>query len=221
MKIFKIIIISLLFTSLSFNSFGQKIGLKIGANKYRFNMEREDGSSFDHKTNQVNLHIGMTVEFEFGSRFSVQPGILFSKKNVRYEDKFTPIEFYRSDYSPTFVEFPVALKYFLMPEKNRLYVFAGPYAALGVSGDLKIQDRIPPAQTLENYKIWGDDDGDRLKKFDYGITFGTGIDLNNFEIEIFYNHGIQELANDMDSLASARAQSFGFSASLKFNTKYE
>ena len=108
-----------------------------------------------------------------------------------------------------------------MPEKNRLYVFGGPYAALGMGGDLKIQNRIPPAQTLEDHKIWGDDDGDRLKRFDYGISVGTGIDINNFEIEFFYNYGIPDLANDMDGVVSARTQSFGFSVSLKFNTQYE
>jgi hypothetical protein len=220
MKFFRIVIIAFLFTTLSFNSFGQKIGIKLGANKFKLNMDRDDATSFNHKTDQVNLHIGLTVEFALGNRFSVQPAILFSKKKVRYEDKFTPTEFYRSDYSPTFIDIPISLKYFLMPEKNRFYVFAGPYAALGVSGDLKIQDRIPPSQTLENYEIWGED-GDRLKKFDYGITLGTGIDINNLEIEFFYNYGIPDLANSMDSVTSARTQSFGFSASLKFNTRYE
>jgi len=220
MKIFRIIIITLLFSSLSFNSFGQKIGLKIGANLFKLDMDRDDATSFVHKTKQVNLHIGLTAEFEFGPKFSVQPGILFSKKNIRYEDKFSPTVFYRSDYSPTYMEIPVTLKYFLMPEKNRLYVFGGPYAALGIGGDIKIQDRIPPSQTLEDYEIWGDD-GDRLKKLDYGVTFGTGIDINNFEVEFFYNYGIPDLANNMDSVVSARTQSFGFSISLKFNTQYE
>lgn len=139
---------------------------------------------------------------------------------MRYEDKFTPTEFYRSDYALTFIEFPVSFKYFLMPEKNRFYVFGGPYAASGVAGDLKIQDRIPPAQTLENYEIWGDD-GDQLKKFDYGVSLGTGINLGDFEIDFFYNFGIADLANNMERVASARTQSFGFSTSLKFNTQYQ
>lgn len=221
MKIFRVTLVALLLSTLSFNSFGQKIGLKIGSNLFRFNMDRDDDTSFDHKTKQVNLHIGLTAEFALGSKFSIQPGILFSKKNVRYENKLTPTEFFRSDYSPTFMEIPVSLKYFLMPEKNRLYVFGGPYAALGMGGDLKIQNRIPPAQTLEDHEIWGDDDGDRLKRFDYGISVGTGIDINNFEIEFFYNYGIPDLANEMDGVVSARTQSFGFSVSLKFNTQYE
>jgi hypothetical protein len=220
MKILKIIIIAFLFTSLCFNSFGQKIGVKLGANRFKLNMDRDDATAFDHKTNQVNLHIGLTLEFALGNRFSIQPGILFSKKKVRYENKITPTQLYRSDYSPTFIDIPISLKYFLMPEKNRFYVFGGPFVALGVSGDLKIKNQIPPAQTLERYEIWGDD-GDRLKKFDYGITVGTGIDINNFEMEFFYNYGIPDLANNMDSLASARTQSFGFSFSLKFSTKYE
>lgn len=229
MKILRIVIVAFLFISLSFNSFGQKIGLKIGANSFRLKMNSEDISSFTHKTKQVNLQIGLTYEFLFGNKFSVQPGLLYSKKNARYTDKRPPGYSYQSDYSPTFIEVPLAIKYFFIPEKARVYIFAGPYVAFGVGGEVKIQEEERPdpinmpnhftISTLEEHELWGDDD--RLKKLDYGATFGIGIDLNNFEIEIFNNIGIPQIENGFDRITSAKTQSFGISFSLKFNTQYE
>ena len=77
MKTFRYIVFVFLLTSFSFNSFGQNIGIKIGANSFRLKMNSENRNSFTHKTKQVNLHIGLTAEFKFGSKFSIKPGLLF------------------------------------------------------------------------------------------------------------------------------------------------
>ena len=229
MKALRNIVIVVLFSSLSFNSFGQKIGLKIGANSFRLKMNNENRNAFTHKTKQVNLHIGLTAEFKLGSKFSIQPGILFSKKNTRFEDKRPPGYSFQSDYSPTFMEIPLSFKYYFLPEKSKVYIFAGPYVALGIGGEVKIQEeeRLDPINmpsnysisTLEEHELWGDDD--RLKKLDYGASFGVGIDINNFEIEVFNNIGIPQIENGFDGITSAKTQSFGVSFSLKFNTQYE
>ena len=229
MKTFRIIVIVFLFSSLSINSFAQNIGLKIGANSFRLKMNSENRNSFTHKTKQVNLHIGLTAEFKFGNKLSVQPGLLFSKKNTRFEDKRPPGYSYQSDYSPTYIEIPVSIKYYFLSEKPRVYVFAGPYVAFGVGGVVKIQEeeRLDPINmpnnfsisTLEEHDLWGDDD--RFKKLDYGVSFGVGIDINNFEIEVFNNIGIPQIENGFDGITSAKTQSFGVSFSLKFNTQYD
>lgn len=229
MKTFRYIVFVFLLTSFSFNSFGQNIGIKIGANSFRLKMNSENRNSFTHKTKQVNLHIGLTAEFKFGSKFSIQPGLLFSKKNTRFEDRQPPGYSYQSDYSPTFIEIPLSFKYYFLPENSKVYVFAGPYVAFGVGGIVKIQEEERPEpinmpnyysiSTLEEYDLWGDDE--RLKKLDYGASFGLGIDINNFEIEVFNNIGIPQIENGFDGITSAKTQSFGISFSLKFNTQYE
>ncbi|MFK7776336.1 MAG: porin family protein [Saprospiraceae bacterium] len=229
MKTFKYIVTLLLFSSLSFNSFGQIIGLKIGVNSFRLKMNSESREAFTHKTKQVNLHIGLTAEFKFGNKLSVQPGILFSKKNTRFVETRDPGYEFQSDYTPTFIEIPVAVKYYFLPEKSKVYVFAGPYIAFGMGGTAKTQEQNRPdpinmpktfdLSTLEEYDLWGDDD--RLKRLDYGATFGVGIDINNFEIEIFNNIGIPQIENGFGRITSAKTQSFGISFSLKFNNQYE
>lgn len=229
MKSLKYIVIVFLFSSLSLNSFGQKIGLKIGANSFRLKMSSEDRNSFNHKTKQVNLHIGLTAEFKLSNKLSIQPGILFSKKNTRFKEERDPGYEFQSDYSPTFMEIPLSFKYYVIPEKSKVYIFAGPYVSLGIGGAIKIQEQDRPDpinmpqvfsfSSLEEYDIWDDDD--RLKKLDYGATFGVGIDINNFEIEVFNNIGIPQIENGFDGITSAKTQSFGVSFSLKFNTRYE
>ncbi|MFK8007432.1 MAG: porin family protein [Saprospiraceae bacterium] len=229
MKFLRNIIIIIFFSSLSFNSFGQKIGLKLGVNSFRLKMSSEDRNSFTHKTKQVNLHIGLTAEFKFGNKFSIQPGLLFSKKNVRFKENRDPGYEYQSDYSPTFMEIPLSFKYYVISEKSKIYIFAGPYVSFGIGGAIKIQEQDRPDpinmpqtfsfSTLEEYDIWGDDD--RLKKLDYGVSFGVGIDINNFEIEVFNNIGIPQIENGFNGITSAKTQSFGISFSLKFNTKYD
>lgn len=229
MKTFKYIVFACLFLSLSFNSYGQKIGLKIGVNSFQLKMNSEARSPFTHKTKQVNLHIGLTAEFKFGSQLSIQPGILFSKKNTRFDEQRDPGYEFQSDYSPTFMEIPVSIKYYFIPEKAKIYVFAGPYVAFGLGGEIKIQEQNRPdpinmpmlfdLSTLEEHEIWGEDN--RLKRLDYGASFGVGIDINNFEIEVFNNIGIPQIENGFGRITSAKTQSFGVSFSLKFNTQYE
>jgi len=221
MKFLKLMSLILLFSTISSYVTAQVVGLRIGVNNSRMLTDHTTFPSFDHTaTNGVNLHLGLTAEFKISKLISIEPGIVFTKQNLKYkEGKQNTDFFYQSEYSLTYINIPVPIKFNYQKGNSTYYGFVGGFVNLGTKGGLKIQGETTTTQTLEDHDVWPKSKEERrLEKIDYGPTFGIGVVLSEFQIELFSNIGLVDTATGFDDVISAKNRSFGISFSLRLGS---
>jgi len=224
MKYQKTLSLILFLLSINIFSFGQVIGFKLGANNSSLSIDASHIDPFDHRTKSINLHFGVSYEYEFNNFISVEPALIYNKRKLLYEDGDPSTTFYyQSDYRLTYLEIPVLAKVYITKlsetkESNRIYILAGPYYSFGLNGTLKIKEKSPINETLQDHDVWEDDEELRLKKSDYGVTYGVGIKYKDLKFEVFHSLGFNDIANGFDNIISAKNRAIGFTVTLGFKT---
>jgi hypothetical protein len=85
---------------------------------------------------------------------------------------------------------------------------------MGLTGDNKISSYY--GNQINKIK-WGSEEGsDDLKQFDYGLTLGTGINLDPFQVGISYNMGLANLSPEISSGSKLGNRVLGISLSYIF-----
>lgn len=140
--------------------------------------------AFDSK-NVSMYHAGLTAELPLGLGFSVQPSLLYQVKGVSLDQlgassstSGIPDLSGKFDASVGYVELPVQLQWGPDLLLFRPYVLAEPFVGYRI-----------------NYKTDGpigqQDFGDAMKKVEYGLGVGAGIDVWKFQLSAkwFWNFG--------------------------------
>ncbi len=180
----------------SFQSYSQIItGIKGGVNFA--GMEWKDYGDFNFETtNTIGYHIGLQMEFMLSDVFSVESGIYWSKKGAEiYTESFVP-EYgqyvsFNSEMNMNYVDWPITLKVGLpLGDTVKIYAAAGGFLNWGINGKWDIED-------FDTKDIWSDDEN-YLEKYDYGATFGAGIEISAIQISASYDLGLADIgANEI------------------------
>lgn len=192
-------------------SFGQYFGVKSGINFPSFAVDKEDFGKINHSPEGVNLHFSVFYEQQINGHFTLMPALKYSIKKMEYAEEFSSI----SEYRLAYFEVPLLVKAYLKPkseveERLRLYAIAGPYFAFGTKGDF-IRAVVYPRSVWQNGK-----DENRLKRTNYGVTYGVGFEKKAVQVEVFHSIGIPNIANSFDGLSSGKLQNIGVSVALLF-----
>ncbi|WP_207424822.1 porin family protein [Desertivirga brevis] len=176
--------------STSTTSTGTKWGLKAGVNIPKYSFHVSDGENPETST-ITNFHVTGYSDIALSSNFSFQPGISLQGKGGEFGDDGT------NEYkqSTMWIEVPLNLvaKLPLTSSGTNFFVGAGPYAAYGIAGQNKIENKANGNETTSDVKF-GDEVGKDLKSFDMGFNFIGGFQLNNgFNIGAGYGLGINDL----------------------------
>jgi len=165
-------------------------------------------------------HIGITLDIPFSDRISLQPALLYSTKGVKYEESYS----YSSSYydymtgnyietttnsestlkiKASYLELPVNLKLSFPIGAIKVFGAFGPYLAWGFSGSIKGESSYNYFEETEKTSIeygiaWGTSSYDMLRRLDYGIGYGLGIELNSFQIGASYNQGLANISANND-----------------------
>lgn len=219
MKGLKNLVFTILFLTIGLVGYGQTLALKIGANLAQLDMSSTSFSSFKHTTPNANLHAGLSLNFQISELLSVEPMVMFTKKNVRYQEGEPQSGFFfKSEYGLSYMEIPIPVKVHFRPNDQNFFIFAGPYLGLGMKGEVNIKQETTVKETLEEHTVWKGDH--RLKRTDYGLHLGVGAVFKDFQIDIFYNLGFVDIANPFDDIESAKNRAIGISFALRFDTDY-
>ncbi|RKR85232.1 outer membrane protein with beta-barrel domain [Mucilaginibacter gracilis] len=169
-------------------AFGQKVqyGLKAG-----FGFATQDIDNQDVSANSVTTYyINGYADLHLKSKFYLQAGIgVLGKGAKQYQNAQT------NTITLTYLEVPATLLYKIdLPTLGKIYVGAGPYAAMGLSGNNQLEN----VNTTSGSSItFGNDGG--YKKVDYGVNFATGLELNNhLTFNMRYSLGLNNIATDND-----------------------
>lgn len=124
----------------------------------------------------IGFHLGVIADMATSEKFSFQPGLLFSQKGSKISDVKTTVNY---------IDIPLNLMLkFGSSDNFKVLGFAGPsisYALGGKVGDESI--------------TFGSEAG-QMKRLDFGLGFGAGVQFSSFQATLGYNMGFANLSNE-------------------------
>ncbi|MBR5700221.1 MAG: PorT family protein [Bacteroidales bacterium] len=189
---------------------------------------------FDAKN--VNLyHVGATVKFNLGLGFAIQPSLTYQVKGTNLQQVVSSTEEARAavtalDAKVGYLELPVQIQWGPDLMMIRPYAFVEPFIGCGVNFNAISSYDIGNVTEIETQTLVNDFKKAALKRFEYGMGFGGGLEIWRFQVsaEWFMNFGgladeegnIQEASvigeNVVNTLKSKNFRGFKVSLAVLF-----
>ena len=169
-----------------------EIGVKAGAN-----LSNIGGDMGDLTKTKFGFNVGLTFDYNFTPNIALLTGVEFTTKGAK-------IKFIDENMNASFIQVPVHVGYKLpVSDAMKIVFHAGPYAAVGVAGKTKI----------DGVKLDTFGDNGILKRFDFGLGLGAGIEYGKICAGLGWDFGLLDLGK-YD--ATARTQNGYLSVGYKF-----
>ena len=156
------------------------------------------------------FNAGVMARFGLSDMFDLESGLLLNGKGSKAETYFTNSNddnYVKTKFNPLYLELPVnaVVKFPIAAQsKSNVFLHAGPYVAMGIAGKSKVDARIIGVSSSSSNDIkFNDDDPttsqqedagyDKLKRFDYGLNFGGGVDFGKFLLKANYGVGMAKI----------------------------
>ncbi|MFP5040996.1 porin family protein [Parasediminibacterium sp. JCM 36343] len=172
------------------------------------NISINDNGGVNDAKGLSSFHAGFIADIPVASIVSVQTGLLLNGQGAKSNTYFTSSttsNYVKSSFRPLYLQVPLnlAIKFPLAPD-TRLFVAGGPYVEMGLSGRSTSETNIGGVVTNSSSDIKYNNDNpttsaqedasyDKLKRFDFGLNFGGGIEFKNFMLGINYGLGLTKI----------------------------
>jgi len=130
----------------------------------------------DMKRGRSGWQIGVGYQTETGSGFSFQPELLYKVTGYRLTDD--------TDIRLGYLEVPLNVQWGPDLVIARPFIFAGPYVGVKVTNSLKSRGGDIPDDVIQN-----------LKRAEFGIGVGLGVNIYRFQIAGKYNWNFGAIAD--------------------------
>jgi Outer membrane protein beta-barrel domain len=164
----------------------------------------------DGQTEKNNLlttfNAGILSRFDLSKVVDLESGLLFTGRGSKAETYFNGgNDYVKTTFNPYYVEVPLNVVVKAPLDKNSgLFFHAGPYIAVGVAGKSKSESKIWSlySSTSKSIKFSNDnpftsqqDDAayDKLKRFDFGMNIGAGLQLEHILFRLNYGFGMVKI----------------------------
>jgi hypothetical protein len=186
-----------------------KVGPTFGLNLSTMTLKTM-GISMDPKT-LVGFNVGVISEIPLSGNLSLQPAVLYSAKGSKYSITFFEVT-EEAEISPSFLEIPVNALYKFDLGTLKLFLNAGPYLAYGIGGKTK-------SGGVSAEIRYGSGENNDMKRFDFGLNFGAGLDIKNFLISAHYGLGLANMAPITTENTESKIKVIEFSVGYLFGGK--
>ena len=228
----KIVMLAVMAAGMVFSATAQESGFGIRArlnlsnvnNKYDGEVASGESKSdyeYDFK-NRVGFNIGLIYDWGISESFYIQPGLYFTTRGAKIEESEEDYK-YEEKWKLNYLQIPILASYRIALTDNvKWHINAGPYLAIGVGGKVKWEETYDGDTDKGDYKAFGtaDEDSDEekggLKRFDAGLSFGTGVSINKFYIGLTYDLGLVNAA-DKDTWKDYKMRNRNFSIGVGYN----
>lgn len=156
-----------------------------------------DSNADIFKTSSYSLyHAGVTFQYPFAAGFAIQPAVVYQVKGSTLDglkdsslsDIAGSISNLRTKVG--FVEIPVQLQWGPDLLAFRPYVFAEPFVGFAVNTANKLTVASVTAETVKDFGEAA------IKRLEYGVGFGAGIEFSRFQISGRYYVNFGTLYNE-------------------------
>ncbi len=219
-KLFVVVIAFTMTTEL----FAQNFGVKAGLNLSNMLMKDDDDTYSDDFKMNPGFHIGATAEFPLAEMISFETGLLLSTKGFTVSEEETFMgETYKIEgkMNLLYLDIPLTAKASFDLGGAKIYGAFGPYLGMGLSGKSKYEGTYNgETETYEEDIEWGsDEDESDLKRLDFGLTMGAGVEINSIQIGLSYGLGLANISPYTDGGTKINNRVLGLSVGYKFGGK--
>ncbi len=163
----------------------------------------------------TTFNAGFLSRFGLSSIIDLESGVLLSGRGSKAETYFNGgNDYVKTKFNPLYIEVPLNLVFKVPFDKGLgLFFNAGPYVAVGVAGKSKVESKIGVLSSTSSNSIkFSNDDPftsqqddaayNKLKRFDYGVNIGTGVEFKHLLLKANYGLGLAKI-NSTESNNSA------------------
>lgn len=219
----KLLVVVIAFT-MTTEIFAQNFGIKGGLNLSNMLVKDDDDTYSDDFKMKPGFHIGATAEFPLTGIFSFETGLLLSTKGSKMSEEETFMgETYKYESKLTlfYLDIPLSAKASFDLGGTKIYGVFGPYLSYGLSGKSKYEETFDGETESDEEDIkWGsDEDESDLKRLDFGLTMGAGVEINSIQIGLSYALGLANISPYTDGGSKINNRVLGLSVGYKFGGK--
>jgi len=218
MKNFTKTLIIIFVTLISYGTSAQTFGVKGGLNLANILAKDEDGTVSEGYSAKLGLHLGVFAELPVTDMLVFEPGLFFSDKGFKIDEELFGYNL-KVKANLNYVDIPLNLKaYFDVADNIKVYGALGPYLGVGISGKYKSTVSVGGTDETDEEDVeWGnDEDEDELKRFDFGLTFGTGVEFNGILVGLSYDVGLANISTYQEFDTKIKNRVFKLSVGYKF-----
>lgn len=158
----------------------------------------------------TTFNAGLMHRFNVASVFAVETGIKVDGRGAKANTYFGSSKddnYIKTKFNPIYLEVPLNLVVKLPIQDNMgVFINAGPYAAMGIAGKAKADSKFlgVSSSSSKNIKFNNDDattsgqEGaayNKLKRFDFGLNLGAGVDLGAILVKVNYGMGFDKISS--------------------------
>ncbi|HWB27761.1 MAG TPA: porin family protein [Chitinophagaceae bacterium] len=174
------------------------------------NISVTSDGSVNNANSLTSFNVGFVGDIPLADIFSFQTGLYLNGKGSKTESYFGPnrdANYYKVKFNPLYLELPAnfVLK-FPVDNQSRFYAGAGPYVAMGIGGKVKGTQNIAGVTSTYNKNIQFNNDDpttseqedasvNKLRRFDYGVNFMAGVEVQRFMIGVNYGLGLAKIGS--------------------------
>ena len=175
-----------------------------GVNLANITKNKSGGTSNNNLLTTFNA--GILGRFNLSDALDLETGLLLDgrgSKTNNYLTSSTDDNYIKSSFNPLYLEVPLNLVVrFPLEKKTNIFVNAGPYIAMGIAGKSKVDTKAfgQTSTSMNDIKFTSTDPTDnnqgaydRLKRFDYGVNVGAGVDLGKLLLKVNYGLGLEKI----------------------------
>jgi hypothetical protein len=221
MKKIKNLLFIVLLITLASSTFAQSFGIKAGLNLSNMTMKDDEDTYSDDYKMLPGFHVGVVAEIPFSDMFSFEPGLLLSTKGFKFEES----EEYMGEtmeskmkMSLYYLDIPLNLKASFGSDDTKFYGTFGPYLGMGLSGKYKSEISFMGETESEDEDVeWGSDaEEDDIKRFDFGVAVGAGVEFGAISVGAAYALGLANISAYTEEGSSIKNKVISVSVGYKF-----
>ena len=157
-------------------------------------------------TKTLIFNAGILTRFGLSTTVDLEAGILLTGRGAKTETYFNNTSNYvKTKFNPIYIEVPLnAVVKIPLAKGTALFFNAGPYAAIGLGGKSSSETKLGPLVTSTSNSIkFSNDDPftseqedaqyDKLKRFDFGLNAGGGIEFKHLILKANYGFGLTKI----------------------------
>lgn len=160
-------------------------------------------SGSTQKNNMLTtFNVGFLGRSNATEPIALETGLLLEGRGSKTEDG-SGSAYYKATFNPLYLELPVNLIVRVPFQNNtsNFFINGGPYIAMGIAGKSKVDGQLGGTTVHSSQDIkftsvdpTSDDQAySKLKRFDYGVNVGVGVDLGKVLLKANYGLGLAKI----------------------------
>jgi hypothetical protein len=158
----------------------------------------------------TTFNAGFLGRFNISTIVDLESGLLLQGRGAKADTYFTSSRddnYVKTKFNPLYLEVPLNVVLRIpLEKKTNIFFNAGPYAAMGIAGKSKTTSDFlgSTVSSTKNIKFSNDDPFtseqddaayNKLKRFDFGLNFGGGVDFGKVLIKVNYGLGLTKISS--------------------------